>query len=69
MATLWDAPLLLQEKLGKPDKKALLVQCLSSVPGKTLLLASDYLISSSIWGGWCSMARIYLKMDVQDKVI
>ena len=69
MATLWDVPLLLQEKLEEPDKKSLLVQFLSSVPGKTLLLASDYLISLRIRGGWCSMSCIYPKVEVQDTVI
>ena len=49
--TLWDVPLLLQEKLEELDKKSLLVQFLSSVPGKTLLLASDYLKSFRIRGG------------------
>ena len=48
---LWDFPLLLQEKSEKLDKKYLLVQFLSSVPGKTFLLASGYLIISRIQGG------------------
>ena len=55
LATLWDVPLLLKEKLEEFDKKILVVKFLSSVLGKTLLLASDYLISSRIQGGWCSM--------------
>ena len=42
---------------------------MSLVPGKTLLLASDYLISSIIWGGWCSITFIYMKLKVQDTVI
>ena len=42
----------MQEKLEELDKKSLLDQFLSSVPGKTLLLASDYLISLRIRGGW-----------------
>ena len=37
--------------------------------GKTFLLASDYLISLRIRGGWCSMPCIYLKVNVQDTVI
>ena len=41
LANIWDVPLLMQEKLEEPDKKYLLVQFLSSVPGKKLLLASD----------------------------
>ena len=49
--TLWYVPLLLYEKLEELDKKSLLNQFLSSAPGKTLLLASDYMISSSIKGG------------------
>ena len=48
LATLWDVPLLLQENLENVDRKSLLVKFLSSVPGKTLLLASEYLISSRI---------------------
>ena len=40
-----------------------------SVPGNTLLLASYYLISSRIQGGWCSMPYIDLKVKVQEKVI
>ena len=48
LATLWDVPMLLQEKLEELDKKYLLVQFLSSMLGKTFLLASDYLISSRI---------------------
>ena len=55
LAMLWDVPLLLQEKLEELDKTSLLVQFLSSVPGKTLLLASDHLISLRIQGVWCSM--------------
>ena len=39
------------------------------MPGKTFLLASDYLISSRIWGGWCSIPFIYMKLKVQDRVI
>ena len=69
LATLWDAPLLLHEKLEELDKKSLLVQFLSSVPGKILLLASDYLISSRIRGGWRSMPRKDMKVEVQDTVI
>ena len=48
LSTLWDVHMLLQEKLEELDQKTLLVQFLSSVLGKTLLLASDYLISSRI---------------------
>ena len=51
LSTLWDVPILLQEKLDELDHISLLAQFLSSVPGKTLLLASDYLISSRIQGG------------------
>ena len=36
MDTLWDVPLLLQEKLEELDKKHLLFQFLSSVPGKNI---------------------------------
>ena len=69
LATLFYVPLLLQDKLDEIDKKFLLAQFLSSVPGKEFLLASDYLISSRIWEGWCSMLCIDLKVDVQDTVI
>ena len=41
LAPLWDIPLLLQEMLEEIDKKSLLVQFLSLVLGKKLLLASD----------------------------
>ena len=51
LATVWDVPLFLQDKLEELDKKSLLVQFLFLVPGKTLLPASDYLISSRIRGG------------------
>ena len=64
LARLWDVPLLLQEKLEELDEKSLLVQFLSSVSGKTLLLASDYLIISRIRGGWFSIPRIDLKVEV-----
>ena len=50
LATLWDVPLLLQEKLEELVKKSSLVQYLSSVLGKTLLLDSGYLISLRIGG-------------------
>ena len=40
--------MLLQEKLEEIDQIYLLVQLFSSVPGKTLLLAIDYMISSRI---------------------
>ena len=69
LATLWDVPLSLQEKLEEPDKIFFLVQSLSSVTGEMLLPASDYLISLRIWGGWFSMLRIYLKVEVQETFI
>ena len=71
MAVLLYVPMFLQENLEELDKKFLLVQFLSSVSGKTLLLASDYLIISRIrrWGGWCLMSRIYMTVEVQDTVI
>ena len=50
LATIWDVPLLLQDKLEELDKKFLLVQFFSLVPGKTLLLASYYLMRSRIRG-------------------
>ena len=40
--------MLLQEKLEEIDKIYLLVTFFSSVPGKTLFLAIDYMISSRI---------------------
>ena len=42
---------------------------MSSVLGKTLLLASDYLIGSRIRGGWFSITCIDLKVKLQDTVI
>ena len=51
LATLWGVPLLLLEKLEGLDKKSLLVQFLSSVLGRMLLLASYYLISLMVRGG------------------
>ena len=69
LATLWDVPLLLQEKLEELNKKSLLVQFFSSVPGKTLLLASDYMISSRIRGVWCSMTRVDKNVEVWDTSI
>ena len=69
VSTLWDVPLLLQDKLEELDQKSLLVKFLSSVPGKILLLASDCLISSSIRGGWCLMTRIDQEVEIQDTVI
>ena len=39
------------------------------MPGKTLLLAIDYLISSRIREVWCSMIHIYQKLEVWDTVI
>ena len=39
------------------------------MPGKTLLLASDYLTSSRIRGSWCSIPLIDQKVEVQDTVI
>ena len=59
----------MQEKLDELDKKSLLIQFLSLVPGETFLLASDYSISSRILGVWCSMQRIDQKVEVRDTVI
>ena len=39
------------------------------MPGKILLLASDYMISSWIQGGWCLLPLIDQKVGVQDAVI
>ena len=47
----------------------MLVKFASSFPGKTFLLASDYLISSRIQGGWRSITCIDLKVKVQGKFI
>ena len=69
MDTLWDVPLLLQYKLEELDKKPLLVQFLSLVLGKTLLLDSYYLTSLRIQRGWCSMSCIDMKVKVQGTVI
>ena len=69
LAVLWDVPMLLQEKLEEIDQKFLLVHFLSSVLVKELLLSSDYLISLSILGGWCSMPHIYQKVEIRDTVI
>ena len=69
LATLWDVPLFLKEKLEELDKSPCWFNFLSSVPGKTLLLARDYLISLRIREGWCSITCIDLKVKVQDTVI
>ena len=69
MAMLWDVPMLLQEKLEEIDQKSLSVQFLSSVPGKKLILAIDYMISSSIRGGWCLMPCIDQEVDIRDNLI
>ena len=61
---VWDVPLLLQDKLEELDKKSLLVQFFSSVPGNIFLLSSDFLISSRIQEGWCSIPCIDLKVKV-----
>jgi len=54
LANLWDVPLLAQEYAAGPGSPALLESFLSSVPGKTLLLGSDFLLASFLRGGWCS---------------
>ena len=59
----------MQKKLEELYKKSLLVQFLLLVPGKTLLLSSEYLIISRICGGWCSISCIYMKVKVKDTVI
>ena len=69
LATLWYVRLLLQEKLEELDQKYLLVQFFSSVPGKTLIIASDYMIRSRIKGGWGSMVRIDQEVEIRDTVI
>ena len=51
LATLCDVPLFLQDKLEELYQTHLLVQFLSLSPWKTLLLESNYLISSRIQGG------------------
>ena len=66
---LWYVPLLLQEKLEEIDQTTLLVNFLLLVPGKVLLLASNYMISLIIRGGWCLMPRIDQNMEVRDTVI
>jgi hypothetical protein len=53
-ATLWDVPLLLQERLARDGYSTMLGRFLHGVPGKTLLLGGDYLLSSQIRGGWCA---------------
>ena len=39
------------------------------MPWKKFILASDYLISSRVQGGWCSMPCIDMKVEVQDTLI
>lgn len=51
LATLWDVPLLLQEWCRDNDMACLLTSLLSAVPGKTLLLGGDFLISHTFRGG------------------
>ena len=69
LAMLWYVSILMKDKLEELDKKSLLVQFFSSVPGKIFLLASDYLISSSIQGSWCLMPRIDKEVEIRNKVI
>ena len=63
--TLWDIPLLMQDNLEELYQTLLLGGIVLSVPGETLLLASDYLISSRIRGGWCSMSHIDQDVEVR----
>lgn len=51
LATLWDVPLLFQEWCRDHDSTYLLTQLLSSVPGKTLLLGGDVLLTRYFRGG------------------
>ena len=51
LSTLWYVPPFMQDKLEELYQTSLLLQFLSSLPWKTLLLESDYLISSRIQGG------------------
>ena len=51
LANKWDVPLLLQEKLEEPEQIYIFSNFVVSA-GKTLLVASDYMISSRILGGW-----------------
>ena len=52
-AALCDVPILLQDWLTANRSPLVLPMFWHAPPGKTLLLGSDYLLSSWIRGGWC----------------
>ena len=60
-ATLWDVPLLLQERLTRDGYSTMLERFLHGVPGKTLLLGGDYLLSSQIRGVGVSRGTLEVK--------
>ena len=61
LANLWDVPLLVQEFAAQagPDFHVLLHSFRESVPGKTLLLGIDYLLSIFLRGGVVFESRTY----------
>ena len=61
LATLWDVPILLQEYIRSQGWHTLLERFTHIVPGKTLLLGADFLISSRIRGGLRLSDRIPTK--------
>ena len=50
LSALWDVPILLQDRVLREFSTGLLHRFTQGVPGKTLLLGSDYLLSSRIRG-------------------
>jgi len=54
LANRWDVPLLVQEYATGLNLLPLLTAFLGTVPGKTLLLGSDFLVAYFLRGWWCS---------------
>ena len=50
LANLWDVPLLVQEYATGLNLSPLLMAFLGAVPGKTLLLGSDFLLANFLRG-------------------
>lgn len=65
LATIWDVPLLFQEWCRDNDSAYLLTQLLSSVPGKTLLLGGDVLLTNYFWGGFNAMEDMVDAADIK----
>ena len=67
LATLWDVPILLQDYIRSQGWHTLLERFTHIVPGKTLLLGADFLISSRIRGGLRLSDRIPTKGVPREK--